>query len=181
MLVTLSGLGVLTVCIVNFNETRLHHSQARSTYCLLLTQEWREINLILAMTNRFYFVSNEFINRFYDCTFDVAWLFSIGVKILWNFKIHSDITPVNHILALTNPFFYLVMLSHCCSILSGTSHKRETPHRKPNQFISNARISCPTPRTGTGCSSTCPTTKATISRPAWWLGGRPICATTTAR
>ena len=39
MLVTLSGLGVLTVRIVNFNETRLHHSQARSTYCLLLMQE----------------------------------------------------------------------------------------------------------------------------------------------
>ena len=175
MLVTFSGLSVLTV----FMYWYLMSSQVN--LLLVSYARMKRNNLTLAMTNRFYFESNECINRFYDCTFDIAWLFLIGVKIFWYFEVHGDIIPVNDILGLTNPFFYLVMLSHCFSILSGTSHKRETPHRKPNQFISNARSSCPTPRAGTGCSSTCPTTKATLSRPAWWLRGRPICATTTTR
>ena len=66
MLVTFSGLSVLTV----FMYWYLMSSQVN--LLLVSYTRMKRNNLTLAMTNRFYFESNECINRFYDCTFDIA-------------------------------------------------------------------------------------------------------------
>ena len=66
MLVTFSGLSVLTV----FMYWYLMSSQVN--LLLVSYARMKRNNLTLAMTNRFYFESNECINRFYDCTFDIA-------------------------------------------------------------------------------------------------------------
>ena len=66
MLVTFSGLSVLTV----FMYWYLMSSQVN--LLLVSYTRMKRNNLTLAMTNRFYFESNECFNRFYDCTFDIA-------------------------------------------------------------------------------------------------------------